>query len=58
VRDREDADLLVAAAPDLLEACRAVLDRHNYQGTGEPWPRLFEIVRAAVKKAESPNDET
>jgi hypothetical protein len=42
---------MFAAAPDLLAACEAVLDRHNYQGTGEPWSHLFDQVRAAVRKA-------
>ncbi len=43
---------LIAAAPDLLAALRAVLDRHNYQGTGEPWPHLLVVVRAAINRAE------
>lgn len=42
---------LIAAAPDLLAACRAVLDRHNYQGDGRPWSHLIDTVRAAVTKA-------
>ena len=42
---------LIAAAPKLLAACQAVLDRHNYQGTGQPWPELFRQVRAAVADA-------
>lgn len=58
-KNDRDADLpvieanarLIAAAPDLLEACQAILDRHNYQGTGEPWPELADKVRAAVYKA-------
>ena len=42
---------LIAAAPTLLEACLAALDRHNYQGTGEPWPNLLHKIQAAVEEA-------
>lgn len=50
-----NAEFIVRAVnshDDLLAVCRAVLDRHSYQGTGEPWPALFEAARAAVAKAE------
>lgn len=43
---------LIAAAPDLLAACKAALDRHNYQGDGRPWPQLFDKIRDAIAKAE------
>lgn len=42
---------LMAASPDLLAACEEVLNRHNYQGTGAPWPSLLDTVQAAVAKA-------
>jgi len=43
---------LIAAAPDLLAVCKMVLDRHSYQGTGEPWSDLFKAAREAIAKAE------
>lgn len=50
-----DLDVLAALLDQrdaLLVACRATLDRHNYQGTGEPWSHLFDLVRAAVVQVE------
>lgn len=48
---RKHLHYLVESRAELLAACEAALDRHNYQGTGEPWPSLFETLRAAVEKA-------
>ena len=43
---------LIAAAPDLLAACQAIMDPHSYHGTGELWSNVRNQVRAAVIKAE------
>jgi hypothetical protein len=57
-RDNRIADLMqvfnqAELAIDFRDVCLAILDRHNYQGTGEPWPSLFETVRAALAKADT-----
>ena len=55
--DREWANAkLLAAAPDLLEACEAMLDArysawHRFADEGEPEPEDMQAARAAVKKA-------
>lgn len=49
-----DLDLIVRAVnshADLVAACKAALDRHSYQGTGEPWSDFFDQARAALAKA-------
>lgn len=45
----------VNAAEEMAEALRHVVNRENYQGTGEPWPHLFEKVRTALDKWEDTN---
>ncbi len=35
----------------LENALRETLNPHNYQGTGAPWPALFDIVRRALVEA-------
>lgn len=42
---------LIAAAPDLLAACKAALNGGG--GAGE-WERTREVIRAAVAKVEGP----
>jgi hypothetical protein len=50
-RNRENTRL-IAAAPELLEVCRAVMDPRSYDDNGESYQALFDKARAAVAKAE------
>lgn len=52
--DPIDVPKLVRAMGVLVEVCELVLNRESYQGTGEPWPWLFDEVRAALTAAGYP----
>jgi hypothetical protein len=44
---------LIAAAPDLLAACKAIVNARDVDLIGEaPWDTLFQQARAAIAKAE------
>lgn len=42
---------LIAAAPDLLEACEALADFATHNATSCPLPEEIEMARAAIAKA-------
>jgi hypothetical protein len=56
--DQTDEDLanaqLIAAAPDLLAACRLSLSEDGRQGDGTMWSQTVRSIRAAIDKATTP----
>lgn len=44
----ENLARLLVFGPEAITALEAVLNPENYQGTGQPWPRLLVQVRDAL----------
>lgn len=49
--DRDGDELLIAAAPDLVEACRAAFDELLDVTPGDEDGSALELIRAALRKA-------
>lgn len=61
-KDRRANAILMATSPELLWACRQVLDRLKWyaQGRGTRYPGIrddIKLLKTAIAKAEGSNDE-